>query len=290
MLKEKRLLKESYVRKRLKELGVLVSSMALVAVLGIADCYMDPYISLRVFYLLPIALATWYLGKKFALAPLGLATAAWFVNDTVGSHSWAHPLVPYWNVLADAAFFAAFIYVLAGLRQIVARERMLSRIDFLTQIANKRYFFEEAYKEVARAARYKHPLTVAYIDMDNFKVINDGHGHPVGDELLRRTAQTLKNHVRASDMVARVGGDEFAILLPETGYNTAEIVIKRARQEVLDLFRKHGWPVTLSIGAVTCMKPPGELDQLIEKADNLMYAAKRSGKNLVRHYLLDGKD
>ena len=272
--------------KKTAELLILAASLIIVGLIGIADYYVSPEISLQIFYIIPIAVSTWFLGKKFTLIPLGLAVAFWFMSDYVDPRAASSEMVAYWNIASRAAFFVAFIYLISSLHMILKREKLLSRIDYLTQIANKRHFFEAAYREINRANRTKHPMTIAYIDMDNFKRVNDKFGHPAGDELLRLTAQTLKKHVRASDIIARVGGDEFALLLPETGYETAKIVINRARKEVLNLFEKHYWPVTLSIGAVTSTNTIHVLEPLIEKADSLMYHAKRSGKNMVKHDLV----
>lgn len=152
---------------------------------------------------------------------------------------------------------------------------MFARIDHLTETANKRYFYETASKEINRTNRYKRPITLAYVDLDNFKHINDLFGHMVGDNVLRLTADTLKKNVRASDTVARVGGDEFAILFPETDYDTAEAVIQGIRNEFSDTINKDIHSTTLSIGAVTCQDHPCTLESLVMNADNLMYSAKK---------------
>jgi diguanylate cyclase (GGDEF)-like protein len=124
---------------------------------------------------------------------------------------------------------------------------------------------------------------VAYLDLDDFKRVNDLFGHGAGDNLLRLTAQALKNSVRVADTVARIGGDEFAILLPETDYESAQNVIQRVQREISSIMDKNSLPATLSIGMITCANPPCTLESLVMEADNLMYLAKREGKNKIRH-------
>jgi len=163
------------------------------------------------------------------------------------------------------------------------QEKQLSRIDFLTGIKNRRYFIELANMEINRTRRYEHPFTMLCIDLDNFKVVNDSFGHSTGDILLRLVARTIWENIRVTDTVARLGGDEFAILMPETGRDVAEVIIQRVQKINLDYMRKHGWPVTLSIGVVTFTNPPSTVDEVLRISDRLMYTAKKNGKNRIEY-------
>jgi diguanylate cyclase (GGDEF)-like protein/PAS domain S-box-containing protein len=160
-------------------------------------------------------------------------------------------------------------------------EKNLSRVDFLTNISNRRAFTEILQKEAARSRRYKRPLTLAYIDLDNFKQVNDQLGHELGDELLRLVAQTICANIRGTDTLARLGGDEFALLLPETGEEAANAVVAKLRNVLLATAQARQWPVTLSIGLATFAKPGESVEQIVKVADDLMYAAKNEGKNRI---------
>jgi diguanylate cyclase (GGDEF)-like protein len=177
------------------------------------------------------------------------------------------------------AFLAAS--TLAVLRLAGSRERALARTDHKTGIANERHFFEAAATEVKRARRYNRSLTVALVDVDNFKEVNDRHGHREGDRLLRAVAETLRAGVRSFDLVARVGGDEFALLLPETGCEQARGALRNLTERLRERAGREGWPVSFSIGVITCDGNCCELDGLMGEADRLMYAVKRSGKDGV---------
>jgi diguanylate cyclase (GGDEF)-like protein/PAS domain S-box-containing protein len=167
------------------------------------------------------------------------------------------------------------------LRVALENEKNLARLDFLTQIPNRRAFSEILQAEAARSRRYKRPLTLAYIDLDNFKQINDQLGHEIGDELLRLIAQTIQGNVRATDTISRLGGDEFALLLPETGGGEACAVIAKLRAILLEKVEERKWPVTFSIGVATFAKPGESVAQMVKVADDLMYSAKNEGKNRV---------
>src|SRR4030042_6961301 len=128
---------------------------------------------------------------------------------------------------------------------------MFARKDFLTGIPNRQAFFEIAGIEINRCRRHGYPLTIAYIDCDNFKVINDRFGHQTGDNLLCSVANTLQKSIRVTDIVARLGGDEFAILLPETGYEPAEVVIRKIQKILLDFMQKNEWTIIFRFGVAS---------------------------------------
>ena len=193
-----------------------------------------------------------------------------------------HPAIPYWNMGVRLGTFLILTFLLSALKKAMEREKELARTDPLTGVANRRYFFELADMEINRARRYKHPFTVVWIDLDNFKAVNDGFGHSVGDALLRLVANTLHKNIRATDIVARLGGDEFAILLPETGSEPAEVITHKIQKVNLDTMEKNEWPVTFSIGVVTFVSPPSTVDEMLKISDGVMYSAKKNGKNEIK--------
>ena len=160
--------------------------------------------------------------------------------------------------------------------------RQLAYRDGLTGVFNRRYFETRILEEIARAHRYENEVSVLMIDIDSFKQLNDEFGHLLGDEVLRRTSSMFTQHLRKSDIVCRYGGDEFAVLLPETTSEVAESVAEKLRRlcEVHD-FTGVPRPVTLSIGVASLPANGRNRDQLIKSADQALYSAKQSGRNRV---------
>lgn len=202
-------------------------------------------------------------------------------------HVYSHFLIPYWNAFERLCFFIIVSYYLSGLKSSLTQEKLLAGIDSLTGLLNRIAFNDAAQSEIDKARRFKHPFTVAYMDLDNFKMVNDHLGHSVGDALLQLVADTIKKNTRVVDIVARLGGDEFIVLLPETGIESAQVVFRKLQKRIMEAMQKNRWPITLSIGAVTYINPPDTVDNMIKKADNLMYSAKNSGKNKIIHELID---
>lgn len=182
-------------------------------------------------------------------------------------------------VVLRVVLFAALAYAAFRRRGALAEQANLARTDYLTGVANLRSFHEVAEVETRRARRYQRSLTALYIDVDDFKVVNDHMGHPAGDELLREVARTLVESVREFDMVARLGGDEFGVLLTETDSRQARAVVGKLEGRLRDLAAGRGWPVSFSIGAATCEGGGCTVEALLREADGLMYEAKRAGKN-----------
>ncbi len=261
--------------------------LLLIVLVGGADYVTGYEFDVEVFYLAPVALASWFLGGLGGILTSCASVLMWVTaNDVLHQYQVSIPGM-LWNSLVLWVFFAIVSRMLIALKSSMERETKMARTDFKTGIANAMVFYERAELEIHRARRNRHPLSVFYIDCDNFKGINDGLGHHTGDEVLRTVASTLKEDVRVTDLVARMGGDEFCILLPETDAPGACLVAQRVNRKFNDVMTAKGYRVTLSIGVVTFMTPPGSVDHMVKMADDMMYSAKNDGKNAIRTVSID---
>ena len=264
--------------------SVLITlGVVIIVSVGILNHLAGPDLSTWILYLIPIFLITWFTERWIGFLMSTITALTWLIADYTSGANYLDRAVPYWNYTARLCSFIIFTFILSALKSAMEKEKELSRIDFLTGVGNGRYFIELANMEINRARRNEHPLTVVYIDLDNFKTINDRYGHSTGDNLLRLVANTIKSNIRLMDTVARLGGDEFAILLPETGPELAEAITRKVQKINLEIMQKNGWPVTFSIGVVTFIHPPTTVDEILKKSDNLMYTAKNNGKNMIKH-------
>ena len=211
------------------------------------------------------------------------AAAVWFAAHTGFRPGSTLTYTPYWNALMQLAAFLAVTWLLPFVQAEAEREKESPRTDFLTKTANKRGFLSQAELEIQRAHRYKHPFTLVCLDIDNLRFVNQRMGHSAGDTLLQEVAYTLKQKTRSSDVIGRIGGDEFALLLPETQSDPAQIVVRRLQKFLLDAAQKNEWPVSFSFGVATFLRPPESVEEMVRKADSLMYAAKKGGGNAIRH-------
>jgi diguanylate cyclase (GGDEF)-like protein len=268
------------------KLFFIIIGLILVILVGIVDYVTGYEITFSIFYLIPVAMVSWYAGRRYGILISFASAISWFLADIMAGHPYSQPLITYWNTSVSLGFFLVVTFILSQLRAELKRERKLAQTDFLTGIANSGYFTELLTWEINRCRRYKNPLTLAYIDCDNFKAVNDQLGHHAGNHLLCLVADTIKSTIRITDMVARLGGDEFAILFPETGAEQANSVIHKIQNDLLDAVRKDGWKITFSMGVVTYIKSVNTSDEVIGMADRLMYDAKNAGKNRIRHEIL----
>ena len=145
--------------------------------------------------------------------------------------------------------------------------------------ANRRALLESAAATLNFAKRHHTTISLAYIDLDDFKKMNDLLGHATGDKVLRAVAASIRDALRPTDLVARIGGDEFAVLLPETTKAAAGRVMDRVRLALDRAMRERSWATTFSIGIVTFLRPPRLISEMLGKADHVMYGVKSIGKN-----------
>ena len=158
----------------------------------------------------------------------------------------------------------------------------ISSVDFLTNIPNRRYFFEVGNKSFHLAKREKHPLSIIYIDIDHFKSINDNYGHNIGDEILKLVSSKMNKLIRKSDILARTGGEEFTILLNNTDKENAFILAEKLRTTIENsCYRDKEFEiqVTISLGISELQNDDEELDSIISRADKALYRAKNESRN-----------
>ena len=261
---------------------LLLLGLAFNIAVGIADYVTGREIDVDPFYLLPILSVSVFAGFAPGAAMVVVSAAIAVTVDALTMNHYPNMAVPLWNAAMTSAAFLFTVRVGMMIKTALERQQELARTDNLTGGMNRRAFTESIDNEIARARRHRHPFAVAYIDLDNFKAVNDQLGHHTGDRLLRQATDEIKNSVRAHDLVARLGGDEFAILLPETGRDAAQAVVERIQRRVSETLHREHWPVTLSVGVVTFLSPPDSVDDVMRIADEAMYSAKRGGRNMIR--------
>jgi diguanylate cyclase (GGDEF)-like protein len=269
--------------------GVLLISVGMILCVAVADALTGTEVHFTLLYLAPIAFGTWLAGLgtgvslSVTAAILSISADLWAREGTPSATA-----VVAWNLVVQLGVYLAVVLLLSGFRSRLEGEQLLARTDALTGVANRRAFFEAIDLELERARRHGRPLTLAYVDADDFKYVNDALGHAEGDALLVTVAQTLRGSTRAVDAVARLGGDEFAVLLPETDGETARTLLLRLRATLGEAMERHGWRVGFSIGAATFLEPPASADQVMVRADELMYEAKRTAKGSMKLAVVGG--
>jgi diguanylate cyclase (GGDEF)-like protein len=263
--------------------SVFFISLILLTLLGWLDRVTGDY-SLIIFYVIPVSLMAWFVTRTSGVLFCLLAFITRFIADnSPGSFSFNNSELHYWNVFIEFLFLLLMSLLFSALRKNLDTEKTRASTDPLTGALNRRSFFELTEYEINWWRRYSQPFTLAYIDLDNFKDINDHLGHHVGDELLIAVVTTIADNIRSTDILSRLGGDEFVLLLPDTGSEAAVTFLTKIHHHLQHAMTARNWPVTFSIGAVTYLKAPATVDEVICRADMLMYDVKRSGKNRLLH-------
>lgn len=236
--------------------------------------------------------APWFCATVMALLGVTRCWRAWyFLEAGPGYDVLAGSVASAINFSVNAIFATlwAFAFVVLNasrlereLEESRGELRVLSRIDPLTHLLNRRAFFEEAESALRNARRYQRPISLLILDIDHFKQVNDRFGHPTGDRMLETVAGVLAREVRSTDIVARIGGEEFALLLTETTSAGAWDTAERIRLAIANLVPEHGpdlLAATVSIGMASTPDGATTLEELIRRGDIALYEAKHGGRN-----------
>jgi len=270
-----------------KTIPTWLAGFLLVIVIAIVDFFTGYQLNFSMFYLIPIIWITWKSGKLGGVIYSIFSSIAWLEADLLAEPLYTHPLIPYWNAFMRLGMFILVVLILSALKRSLEKEIQNSRTDHLTQLANSKSFMESLELEAQRAKRYGHHFSIAYIDADNFKAVNDTLGHHAGDQLLQGIATVIRETTRQTDIIGRMGGDEFCILLPETDQKKAKDVLRRVNEKLIEIFFTEKFKITFSMGCVTYRNIPVSTDEILQKADDLMYQVKKKGKNNIYYSIFE---
>jgi len=257
-----------------------LASLLLVGLVAVLDFLTGVQLSLALLYLIPIGVAAWYGNRPIGLLVAAIAGLAWVANELLEYHpdqAW----MLYWNISIRVTLFLIVAYLLSSLRHRLQEVSLQANTDALTGLFNRRFLYERFREETIRAHRYRHPVTLISFDVDEFKKINDERGHVFGDQVLRGVGEVLHEHIRQTDVPARIGGDEFAILLIETGADEGREVAEKLQRTLRARMTELGPNITFSIGVVTFPVPPQDIDQMFRLTDVQLYRAKHLGKDML---------
>ncbi|MFT3915997.1 MAG: GGDEF domain-containing protein [Anaeromyxobacteraceae bacterium] len=259
---------------------IALAAAALVAI-GWIDLATGTELDLFALYFIPVALVSWNAGRGAGLASATASAIVWLSADLAGGRAERDVAIAVVNSVVELTAFGTVALLVSGNRAALLRERALARRDPLTRLDNGIAFRDRAEQELARARRRRSPVVVAYLDLDGFKAVNDERGHAAGDDVLRTIAYEIRHRCRTTDAAARLAGDEFAFLLPDTDAAGARIVLEALRASIAEAMKVRGHAVTASVGAVAFAEAPPSVEGLVREADAVMYEAKRAGKDRV---------
>lgn len=260
---------------------LVIAEILLVTVLNY--CVSDSYYSLDVLYCLPI-IQTARAGAIHALrhsdrqipAIVGtLVALAW----TAGEAAAVYPDYPFSAFALNLFARSVTLTVLGRVIAKLWKEREFSRKDALTELANRLEFMERFEVEQARSARSSKPYSLIFMDINNFKALNDEQGHHAGDEALKALSDILRENSRRGDVIARLGGDEFVLLTPETGEAAGDVLARRILAATEREFQNRGWPISVALGHVTHVGVGQTVEDLLREADGKMYAMKKERRH-----------
>ena len=257
---------------------VAAGAVLLVAGIAILDWFTPIQLSLAVFHVIPVFLAAWLLGRRAGLAFATVAAVSWLLADALHPEVTTALRLLAWDLATKVLFFVVISELVHALRKARDLVHDEARTDELTGLLNRRAFYERAEEEIGWARRSGAPLVLAYLDVDDFKGVNDRFGHETGDLVLVALGRALSRSVRAADVVARLGGDEFAVLFPDAD---AEATTALAAQLETAVARELGTlevTIGFSIGLASWTASFEGLDDFLRSADSGMYRVKSRRK------------
>ncbi len=263
--------------------NLVIFSVLLVLILGAVDYLTGFKLTILLFYLLPVSIVSWEVGPLAGLSISALSTLTWGLSNILAGEAFSGAFIVAWNAVTMLFFFIAMSLVLSALRRSLDDERHLARTDPLTGVLNRRAFYEFVNTHILFSQSTPPGCTLVYLDLDNFKMINDTFGHSVGDIVLVTAVDTIALCLGSEDILARMGGDEFIILTMETEPQALTKKMAWLYRELTATMQAQEWPITFSIGVLSFHKPAASVSQMITLVDRLMYQVKSTSKNGVAY-------
>jgi len=253
----------------------LLVGVALLCTVCLLDSRLHHHLALTSLYMLAVLITAIGSGFRWAAALAVVAATAetsWFVPEAIPAG------VRVANFFGRLLTYGIVIWLVLALRNSLGAAQEAARHDFLTGLLNRRAFEEMAQLELERSRRNGQPISVLYLDVDDFKLVNDRYGHRGGDEVLHTIAEAMTATLRSTDIIARLGGDEFAAILPETTETKARAAASNLHEAVARKLAGSKCHCTCSLGVAVFAAPPESVEEMINRADELMYGVKAGGK------------
>ena len=266
---------------RRSRLALATIACITLVVLGVLDYTTGVEIHFLLLYLVPIFIGSWFISKEAGIGLAIFASIIWFVVHSLSGRSYSSAWIAYWNLLMRMTVFMLFALTQAALRAKLVELSHLASRDFLTGLPNGHAFYQLTAKEMDRAFGVE-PMTLVCIDITGFKWINHRFGYPAGDHMMCAIAHTIRQNVPRPDLVGRLGGTNFAVLLPNVASDVANLILQRV-QNALDTERlKYAHPITFFISAIACTKAPRTVAELLQEADAQMTRIKNGRRDSLQ--------
>jgi diguanylate cyclase (GGDEF)-like protein len=259
----------------------LTLSVIFLAVIGVLDIVSGFEMASSFFYLLPVTIAVIMCGRRIAFAVSFLSAGVWLAADIYSGAHYSRAFIPYWNAMTRMGYYVVHTFLLSLMLALLKEQRQLAVKDHMTGVYNGRMFEEILDLEIRNSGRTGRPVTLCYMDIDDFKAINDTFGHSEGDKVLKAFCKIAGDNIRSNDVLARVGGDEFVILFRETALSEGKEIMERVTESLSSLSESLKCSPQISAGLVNYIVPPRSANAIMAEADKLMYEAKGQGKNRI---------
>ncbi|MGF1572318.1 MAG: GGDEF domain-containing protein [Sumerlaeia bacterium] len=261
-------------------------SLGLILVIGFIDYITGMDIRVFALYFIPISIMGWRSHERDSWFTSILCTLAWAFSKSVEINSSHDAFVWSWNISVMFLTFHLIGSLISRMRAYVEDLKMAASKDALTNLFNRREFIAKFSQELTLKHSRNKPMVLMFIDLDDFKDINDTLGHDAGDRVLVSLSRVLESSLRSSDVAGRLGGDEFAVLLNETNKASGEIVIRSILKKLETAGPDESPQIKCSIGAISFSEPPSNPLKALRAADQLMYQVKKTGKG---HFIIRQK-
>ena len=273
----------------LSSITLMSVAAGVILLVGIIRCISGTEYALSVFFMFPIVFIAWYAGTIPGVFMAFFSTVVWLFADLYLRDEFSTPEVPFINETFRLIVFLFVVLLMGTLKNALDTQKKIARTDILTGMANRLAFFETADMEIRKARRFDDPVSIVYIDIDNFKRVNDTQGHAEGDRLLKKAAETIMHNIREIDLAARIGGDEIGLLLVKTDITGAVTLAEKLKDRLDAQMQQQNWPVTFSMGVATFPRIQASVGDMMNVADRLMYFAKKQGKNRIVQEIFVGR-
>jgi diguanylate cyclase (GGDEF)-like protein len=261
--------------------------VSLTMMLGTLDLATSIEMHFLLLYLIPIFLGSWFVSRNAGMGLAIFGSLVWFFTDALTDRSYSSPWIMYWNLLMRTSVFIVFAFTQASLKSKLDELSYLAGRDFLTGLPNGRAFYELTATEISRASGIE-PMTLACIDVSGMQLVNERLGYPTGDQVMCTIAHTIRQNVTRPDLVGRLTGTTFAVLLPKTASSGANLVLEQLHDALKDGRRKYSHPLNFYISAVACTKAPRTVAELMQEADSQMTRVKNAKKDFIQIVTSEG--